>query len=184
MTDEDKNFWKEYTKDVEKISVRKKDISEIPAVPQKRRNSECEFIFSKPISNPVSKPTKNICKKYAELTHGSSDNIDKRTAYRLKSGQMRIEERLDLHGHTQDEAYNALIKFVKSSFENKKRCVLIITGKGRKRSEQEEIGNRGVLKEMIPIWLNSPELRPYLLMFSYAKTIDGGEGALYVLLKA
>ena len=51
-------------------------------------------------------------------------------------------------------------------------CVLVITGKGR-----------GVLREEVPRWLNEPGLRDAVLSFAYARPADGGEGALYVLLK-
>jgi DNA-nicking Smr family endonuclease len=35
----------------------------------------------------------------------------------------------------------------------------------------------------VPRWLNEPDLRRMILAFSHAAPKDGGEGALYVLLK-
>jgi len=183
MSDDDKNFWDEYTENVSKISSKEKNIDDIITSKDKeyvKRRIEIESEnsidndFADMFFNSVER--KKI--KYDVLSHGSQDNIDKSTAYKLKSGQMSCEAKLDLHGHTQQESYEKLILFIKKSFDNKKRCVHVITGKGRK-----EIENSGVLKDMVPIWLNSPELRPYILMFSYAKIRDGGEGALYILLK-
>jgi DNA-nicking Smr family endonuclease len=39
------------------------------------------------------------------------------------------------------------------------------------------------LRDAVPRWLNEPDLRPRLLSFTHAQRKDGGDGALYVLLK-
>ncbi len=110
------------------------------------------------------------------LDHGKTVGIDRRTADRLKKGGMAIEARLDLHGLTQDEAYGALRRFLLASYERERRCLLVITGKGTREGS-------GVLRGQVPRWLNEASLRPFILAFSYAQPRDGGEGALYVLLK-
>ena len=43
-----------------------------------------------------------------EIRHGEAPGLDKRSAQKLKRGQMEIEARLDLHGLRQEEAYRAL----------------------------------------------------------------------------
>lgn len=58
------------------------------------------------------------------------------------------------------------------------RSLLIITGK-----KLGESGAEGVLKREVPKWLNISPLREIILMTSWATPRDGGEGALYVLLK-
>lgn len=58
------------------------------------------------------------------------------------------------------------------------RSLLIITGKKLGKS-----GAEGVLKREVPKWLNISPLREIILMTSWATPRDGGEGALYVLLK-
>lgn len=92
---------------------------------------------------------------------------------------MPIDGRLDLHGHTKESAHRALDSFIKGAFSAGRRCVIIITGKGLRVNS----GEVGVLRQSVPQWLNSPELRPMVLAFSHATPKDGGEGALYVLLK-
>lgn len=116
-----------------------------------------------------------------ELTHGATAGIDKRTAQKFKKGKMAIQGRLDLHGHTQREAHVALKRFVADAYADEKRCVLVVTGKGRRGYERG--GPVGVLRDAVPRWLNDPALRAKVLSFSYAAPSDGGEGALYVLLK-
>jgi DNA-nicking Smr family endonuclease len=101
--------------------------------------------------------------------------IDRASAERLKRGQQKVEARLDLHGMTQDEAHRALLGFIRAGRAAGKRCVLVITGRGR-------IGG-GVLKAAVPRWLDEAEFRPHLLAIAPAQPRDGGAGALYVMLR-
>lgn len=114
-----------------------------------------------------------------ELSHGTAAGVDKRTNQRLVRGKLPIEGRLDLHGDTKQTAHRALEAFIKGAFSAEKRCVIVITGKGLR----VDSGEIGVLRQAVPQWLNSPVLRPMVLAYSHATPKDGGEGALYVLLK-
>jgi DNA-nicking Smr family endonuclease len=109
------------------------------------------------------------------LEPGSAPGLDKRTAERLRRGQIAVEARIDLHGHTQAEAHRALTAFIIGAAEAGRRCVLVITGKGE--------AGAGVIRAAVPAWLNAPDLRPKILAFRPAQPRDGGTGALYVLLK-
>ena len=105
--------------------------------------------------------------------------LDRRTARRLKRGQLPAEARLDLHGRTQEQAHDALRDFVQESRVARRRCVLVITGKGSVAS-----GQGGVLRQMVPRWLNEPALRRHIVAITNAPESGGGAGALYVLLKS
>ena len=105
--------------------------------------------------------------------------LDRRTARRLKRGQLPAEARLDLHGRTQDQAHDALQSFIEESHMARRRCVLVITGKGSVAS-----GKGGVLRQMVPRWLNEPALRRHIVAITNAPQSSGGAGALYVLLKS
>ncbi|MFB3134858.1 MAG: Smr/MutS family protein, partial [Rhodospirillales bacterium] len=50
-----------------------------------------------------------------EIGPGDRAGVDKRTAKRLKRGQLAVEARMDLHGLTQEEAHRALSAFVQGS---------------------------------------------------------------------
>ncbi len=108
------------------------------------------------------------------LAAGAAPGLDKRTAQRLRRGQIRIEGRIDLHGMTRVEAYRNLSDFLKSSAAGGRRCVLVITGKG---------AGSGILRAEFPGWLNEPALRPLILSFAPAQPRDGGGGAFYVYLR-
>lgn len=117
------------------------------------------------------------------LTVGNVDNIDKNTAEKFKRGMIPIEKRLDLHGLTEKEAFNAVDNFIRNAYIQKLRCVLIVTGKGINKDNTPWYDKKGILKESVPNWLNGAELRPLILSFSYACPKDGGNGALYVLIR-
>ncbi|MFQ5783669.1 MAG: Smr/MutS family protein [Alphaproteobacteria bacterium] len=108
---------------------------------------------------------------------GRASGLDKRTAQRLRRGQLAIEARLDLHGLTQAQARALLDSFLAKSQDRGRRCVLVITGKGRVSEEG------GVLRAMTPRWLNLPPNRARILAIETAQPKDGGAGALYVLLR-
>ena len=101
-----------------------------------------------------------------------------KVAQLLRRGQLRPEARIDLHGMHQTEAHGALTAFVAESRARGLRCVLVITGKGLRPD-----GTTGVLRAAVPHWLNQPDLRERIVAFTHATPRDGGDGALYLLLK-
>lgn len=103
---------------------------------------------------------------------------------RLRQGRLRPEARLDLHGMTAAEAHPALIDFVLSSRARGRRLLLVITGKGRARDELFPMPARARLRHDVPRWLALPPLAPAVLQVAPAHRRHGGEGALYVYLKA
>ena len=111
------------------------------------------------------------------LAPGTVAGVDKRTAARLKRGQLPIEGRLDLHGLTQAEAHRELGDFLAAAQDSGRRCVLVITGKGRGAE------GGGVLRAAVPRWLNEPGQRQRVVAFCHATPRDGGEGALYVMVR-
>ena len=95
---------------------------------------------------------------------------------KLRRGLFPVEDELDLHGCTQAAARMLLADFLAASRDAGHRCVRVIHGKGYRS------GGRGpVLKVAVDLWLR----RHFDVMaFASAKAIDGGTGALYVLLRS
>ncbi len=125
---------------------------------------------------PVSAPASSHGRRRT-LENGVTDGIDKRTAERFLRGRMEIDARIDLHGMTEARAHEALRRFLGHVWHAGLRNVLVITGKGTRD------GGMGVLRAAVPRWLNEPDLRDKVLSFCCAQPRDGGEGALYLLLK-
>ena len=103
--------------------------------------------------------------------------IDRRTAERLRNGEMPIERRIDLHGMTQDDAHAALDRFMRRAWGEGKRMLLVITGKGSVSA------GGGVLRRHVPRWLAAGEHAAHVLRVESAQPRHGGGGALYVLLR-
>jgi len=110
---------------------------------------------------------------------GPDAGIDRRTLLRLKRGRMKIDDELDLHDHSRDAAYRALYDFVQAAYDTRRRCVLVITGKGIRTSG----GNPGVLRQAVPTWLARDRLRQMVVSWQLARPQHGGDGALYVLIR-
>ena len=165
-SDAEKALWREMTGDVKPLEKRRS--SEPPAPPPAKPR--------KPAA-PRSRAPVPPAKHAQALSHGASPGVDRRTAEKLKRGRMEIQARLDLHGMTQAEAHGRLTAFVEAHQAAGRRCVLVVTGKGAWREEG------GVLRDAVPRWLNEAGLRPRILSFCHAQPKDGGDGALYVLLK-
>ncbi len=95
---------------------------------------------------------------------------------KLRRGGWVIRGELDLHGHTGDEARIALAAFLNRCMLEDRRCVRIIHGKGHGSKNRLP-----VLKNNVRHWLMQ---REDVLAFCQARTVDGGAGAVIVLLKS
>ena len=94
---------------------------------------------------------------------------------RLRAGHWSIQRQLDLHGLRVDEAREALGQFIRNAHKNGMRCVRVVHGKG--------LGSPGkspVLKSRVQRWLVQ---KSEVLAFVQARPMDGGAGALLVLLQ-
>lgn len=95
---------------------------------------------------------------------------------RLRRGEYRVEREIDLHGLTVAEAKQALREFLIEALEERVRCVRVIHGKGLRS------GPRGpVLKSTVSAVLRRTGA---VLAYVSARQVDGGTGAVYVLLDA
>ena len=104
-----------------------------------------------------------------------SPALSERAFRKLRRGQFSVAAELDLHGFTQKTARTALNDFLQECAANGHSCVRIIHGKGKGS------GHGGpVLKPAINRWLRRHEP---VLGFVTARPVDGGTGAVYVLLR-
>ena len=115
-----------------------------------------------------------------ELEHGEvllylRDGVSRQVLRKLRRGQYSVGAALDLHGHTVDQARVALTLFLNQHREGTHRCVRIIHGKGYNSPT-----GQGKLKRLLNRWL--PQ-RDDVLAFCSARPMDGGTGAVYVLLR-
>jgi DNA-nicking Smr family endonuclease len=97
---------------------------------------------------------------------------------KLRRGSLPIDARLDLHGFTAEQARGQLETFLRTMRTRGERCVLVIHGKG----EHSPHGT-GILRGEIGAWLSQGTASESVAAFATAASSDGGEGAVYVLLR-
>ena len=94
---------------------------------------------------------------------------------KLRRGEWSVQSVIDLHGHTIDEAHDALADFLDDARAHGYRCVRVIHGKGLTSPNREP-----VLKGKVRGWLTRWN---DVLAYCEAPTHGGGSGAVVVLLR-
>jgi DNA-nicking Smr family endonuclease len=97
---------------------------------------------------------------------------------RLRRGLLPIDARLDLHGMLAEQARAQVQAFLRTTRARGERCVLVIHGKG-----EHSPAGAGVLRGEIAAWLSQGPTSECVAAFATAQSSDGGEGAVYVLLR-
>ncbi|MBU1424515.1 MAG: Smr/MutS family protein [Gammaproteobacteria bacterium] len=142
---------------------------------------------------PVAKPRKPAARKLNApeavpdnlSDHGAGDTalteylrpgLNRMTLRKLRHGEWRVQDEIDLHGLNSDAARKLLMEFLHDATQRGLRSVNVIHGKGW-RSE----GRDGILKVLTRHWLAQ---HPQVLAFCEAPPQAGGGGAVWVLLKS
>lgn len=107
--------------------------------------------------------------------HYRANGIQDKQINKLRRGKIPPQATLDLHGMTRESALPELQEFVSGCQQQGLKCIHVIHGKGY-RSE----AGKPVLKPSVANWLRQMAT---VLAYCPAPAYDGGDGALYVLLK-
>jgi len=148
-----------------------------PRAPQRRRGQTGILPTLDPFGadHPDGAPIVEEAVEAADILSFRRPGVRDQELRRLRRGLYPVAGELDLHGHDQASARSYLADFIEASRNAGYRCVRVIHGKGYRS------GARGpVLKTAVNGWL-----RRHLdvMAFTSARTIDGGTGAVYVLLR-
>lgn len=170
LDEPDLQLWRRVAASVRPLHPQRSPLAEPPAETEPGTAAREEKAHPRPPAASTTPPP-----RVPALDHGVAPGLDKRTLIRLRRGQLPINGRLDLHGLGRVEAHHRLVEFLARAEQAGRRCVLVITGKGSRGD--------GVLRQEVPRWLNEPANRARVIAFSHAIPPDGGEGALYVLLR-
>ncbi|MDR3374731.1 MAG: Smr/MutS family protein [Ancalomicrobiaceae bacterium] len=146
-------------------------------------------VATAPVSPSAAPPRSVAPAKPAKPAPPALAHMDTKTKRRIARGALPLEERIDLHGLTQANAYSALRGFIAGARARGAKLVLVITGKGVGPSEDGDhhrfsVGERGVLRRLVPQWLALPDMREYVVGFEEAHVAHGGAGAIYVRLRS
>ena len=162
ITEKDKEDWENFLnnkkKNLNKNSVKKKDINNLDKNKQEWENflNNKEKIFNKDFAHK-----KNI--RYEKI------------------------KKIDLHGYTIEEANEAIEQFIQKCFDENVTKIIVITGKGLRSKNVENpylSKDLSILKYSVPEFIESNiDLMKMIIESTDAKIEDGGSGAFYIYLK-
>jgi len=113
-----------------------------------------------------------------EFIEGRVASVSHEIVRKLRRGEFAVQGHVDLHGMTRDEAKREVEGFLRASRNAGKRCVLVVHGRGLHSKDQLP-----VLKDALRTWLSTARFGRHVLAFATARPVDGGAGAIYVLLR-
>ena len=162
ITEKDKEDWENFLnnkkKNLNKNSVKKKDIKN----PDKDKQDWENFL-----NNKEKIPNKDFIHK--------------------KNIRYEKIKKIDLHGHTIEEANKAIEQFIQECFDENVTKIIVITGKGLRSSNIENpylSKDLSILKYSVPEFIeNNKSLTRVIIETGDAKIEDGGSGAFYIYLK-
>ncbi len=125
-----------------------------------------------PLQRDISSPIK---------IHHHTFEAETNAKRRMKKGRFIFNAKIDLHGQSQNQAFDNLEKFIINHYKKQVRHLLIITGRGRYCYQNFE--SSGVLIKKVPEWLKNPPFSSMISVIEQASSYDGGQGALYVILR-
>ena len=155
----------------------------VKGVKRLKTNRHVEEIKPKEINIRKDKVTTvsfDLLKNGKSVKKDDLTQMDGHLAKRFKREEFKVEAVLDLHGTTEKAAFERVCDFVKQAYQSKKRCILIVTGKGL---DETLFSERGVLRKSVPNWLSNSEISSLILAYKNPTEALGGAGALYILLR-
>ena len=144
----------------------------LPPIPLSRMRDERDVMYES-LHDPV---------RWDEETENGDEisflraGLSRQILRRLRRGEWSTQAELDLHGLIRVEAKIELVNFLFECGRRGIRCIRIIHGKGLGSKNREP-----VLKIHVRHWLAQ---REEVLAFVQASPVDGGAGAVMVLLKS
>lgn len=113
-----------------------------------------------------------------EYVQGAAPGVGPKLIKRLARGDFPVQDYLDLHGMGEDQALNEVRGFLTQSVARGLRHVLLVHGRGLRSP-----GGVPVLKTALARNLSHKRFQKTVLAFCTAQAVDGGTGAMYVLLR-
>lgn len=167
----DSELWKQATSDVKPLTWDDLPVRLHPPVEMQPARDEDEALFAEFCRNGSVE-----IEQTAEYVEHSEPGA--RVLLRDLGGRLSVQDHLDLHQKTLNEARSALERFLLGSVRMGYRCVKVIHGRGLHSPDK-----RPVLRDNVHRWLRTRRLARHVIAFRTAPPYDGGAGAVYVLLR-
>lgn len=164
-------LFREATRDVKRLrSTSQRQAKPKPKPMAKFTRADTEAVLRESLNSAQDPSLLESGEEIAFRRAGVSETVLKR----LRRGHFKVDAEIDLHGLTAPQARAELRDFIAAEHAHGARCVRVIHGKGLRS------GQRGpVLKNVVNIFLRRLAV---VVAFGTARSIDGGSGAIYVLL--
>lgn len=172
----DRELFREFVGDVEPI---KYEVKPLPQQPMQstpgmlERRRAAEQLANEARLGLSSVDHIELVEPHAELSFCQA-GVQQGVFKKLRLGHYSLDSRLDLHGHTVEQARTVLTRFMVDCLANDLRCVLITHGRGEGRTTP------ALLKSCVNQWLREIV---EVLAFHSAQMWHGGRGSTYVLLR-
>jgi DNA-nicking Smr family endonuclease len=139
----------------------------------------------------IQKNTNNNEKKENKPTSSDTNKTFEKEVFKnnkkhLEPEKIQINKKIDLHGHTLEEAKNEFINVITDCYEKNLRCILFITGKGLKRNLDLYTDNKlyyGKIRNNFMDWVADDRVSSKILTVQQANIKHGADGAFYVYLR-
>jgi DNA-nicking Smr family endonuclease len=170
---DDKNLFRDLYGDIERVQHDR--------VPEYRHKPNSR-INRKPVSRTPAESAINPRPDIDHMPAGGhehytyrAEGIQNKVMQKLRRGQMFPGASVDLHGMTREQALSELQDFIGECRSRRITTVHVVHGKGFQSSK-----GKPVLKPTVALWLQQ---MPEVLAYTPCLPKDGGDGAMYVLLK-
>ncbi len=133
LSSEDIELWVGVTRSIKPLRKRTPRVE----LPQDEKPRTTDGETQRLPVEPVTAPVQPVAKPRAKVEAPPSViTLDRRTKQKIARGNQTIDARLDLHGYTQAQAHDVLLRFLHATQSRGGRVALVITGKGgRVRAE-------------------------------------------------
>ena len=147
-------------------------------------------------------PKNKLVKKNTKLTNTNILEVEKKREVKqshftlesinikknIKKNILKIDKKIDFHGRGLLEAEEIFSSTILECFNQNKRCLLFVTGKGLFKTKKHDHENKpqlyhGVIRAAFFNWVKSKKFSKQILSFEQATIEHGGDGAFYVYLR-
>jgi DNA-nicking Smr family endonuclease len=142
-------------------------------------NAPVASAISKPLAGRIAppRPAPSTPSRTSTFQEGGLDGHWDR---RLRSGDVRPDRIIDLHGHNLDRAWAAIDDGLERAIGRGERLVLLITGHAR---PGEPPVQRGKIRAAVHDWLAASRHAHRIAAVRGASKRHGGGGSLYLILR-
>ena len=174
MNDDDKDLFRRAVSDAKPLRAGKRRAGDSEKPPPKARFSRADETAA--LRESLDADVDDLQSHSGDGLRFHRPHVGKRTMRKLARGNFSVQAEIDLHGMTVAEAKPRLAEFIDGCTRDGKLCVRVVHGKGLGS------GQRGpILKQKVNRWLRQWDS---VLAFVSTRQVDGGTGAIYVLLRA